>query len=90
MENEDDKYNNVNNSTVHPKSCCKTEVKFINNASDFESASKIDINSISLILNSTNFVLLTSNNFEKLDGKDLLIFYNLPIDLSVKYSSLLI
>lgn len=71
-------------------SCCKTEVKLISNSSVFENTQK-DISSI------ISSVPISSNTFQisnpislNITYKEVLLFYNIPIDIPVKHSSLII
>ena len=81
--------NPTTQETVKKIPCCKEEVKVISNASDFESLNTIKIFQSSCVINcSSEFNNL--NFFRTSDTPLKFIFYNIPKDLPVKYSSLLI
>jgi len=76
---------------VHPKSCCTTEVKLIDNSSDFERGgngiSIIEITGIPALYGTEH---ITCEFVDRNKNKEILVFYAEPKGLSVKYSSLLI
>lgn len=89
--NSDDELSNISSdSYLTSKSCCTTEIKVINNSSDFESINKIEIATISISLQSADIINLTENYFTNNSKREILIFYIKQIDIPVKYSSLLI
>jgi hypothetical protein len=74
----------------HLESCCKTEVNFISNSSDFENHQKDNTRNISFVLNSSNPFQISNPVSLNTTYKEVLLFYNIPADIPVKYSSLLI
>lgn len=72
------------------KSCCKIEIKFISNSSEFESYQKVNNSVNSVVLISTKIFQISNPILYKVNGKDALIFYDNPIDITVNNSSFLI
>ncbi len=77
-------------AAYHPKSCCSSEVKMINNSSDFENINKQITASSPQLLNQTTMIVLPDSDSFKDFNKDVPGLYQKPNDLPVKYSSLLI
>ena len=76
--------------SFHKNSCCKTDVKFISNSSEFESYQKVNIRNISTVFVISKIFQISKPVFSCIDNKDVLIFFNIPYDIPVKNSSLLI
>lgn len=76
---------------VHPKSCCTTEVKLINNSSDFERSgnriSAVDFTGLPALCVTER---ITFDSFNQNSNGEIIVFYAEPNGLPVKYSSLLI
>jgi hypothetical protein len=86
--------NNLNSSAEklsnQTKSCCKIEIKFISNSSDFENNDKVSKYNISTVLIFKNTSQLSNPSYSKIKAKDILLFFKIPNDIPVKNSSLLI
>ena len=76
--------------SAQSNSCCKTEVKSISNSSDYENFQKVSISDISTILITLKLFQISNPIFSNINVKDVLLFYNIPDDIPVKNSSLLI
>lgn len=90
MDSDDEQGYVSSDSYLTSKSCCTTEIKVINNSSDFESINKIGITTVSIAFQSTDIINLTDKYSSNSTNKEILIFYPKSIDFPVKYSSLLI
>lgn len=90
MVNDNSSNNTAERISGQAKPCCKVEIKLISNSSDFESNSKASKSNISTLLVFTNISLLLNPSYSKINAKDVLLFFNIPNDIPVKNSSLLI
>jgi len=89
--NEDNNTKNTSDKiSVHRNSCCKTEVKFISNTSDYESFQKVSIRDISNVLITSKLFQISNPFSSNINHKEVLLFYNISVDIPVKNSSLLI
>ena len=89
--NEDNNTKNTSDKlSVHRNSCCKTEVKFISNTSDYESFQNVSIRDIFNVLITSKLFQISNPIFSNIKGKEVLLFYKIPDDIPVKNSSLLI
>jgi hypothetical protein len=90
MVNENGSNNTVERISNQTKSCCKVEMKYISNSSDFESNNKISKSDISAVFIFTNINQYIYPSYSKVNTKGVLLFFNITNDIPVKYSSLLI
>lgn len=90
MDSDEEQGTNSGDTQFTSKSCCTNEVKLINNSSDFEQHSKVEINVNSFVLHFSDLLNAVENNHSNLLGKEVLIFYQPRLDIPVIYSSLLI
>jgi hypothetical protein len=74
----------------HSNSCCKTEVKFISNSSEYESYQKVSIRNISNALITIKLFQISNPVYSGIKSKDILLFYYIPDDIPVKNSTFLI
>jgi hypothetical protein len=90
MNNDDNTKRTVESISSQIKSCCKTEIKFISNSSDYESYRKISKNNISTIFIPVNFIQILNPISSDINCKEILLIYKIPDDIPIKNSSLLI
>jgi hypothetical protein len=69
-------------------SCCKSEINYISNSSDYESYQKVTLSNISNTLITSNFFQISNHVSANFTGKEVLLFYYIPADIPVRNSTL--
>jgi hypothetical protein len=72
------------------KSCCSEEIRSIQNSSDFESINKLTSAGFSEIEASAGFLSVMTYEIHLKGDQYIALFYPKPVDIPVKFSSLLI